>query len=728
MLSLFNRFPFIAQLDNADCGLACLKMVAKHYGTSVPYHAIELGNITTHGISIYNLTELAKKIGFESFYGKLEYQKITADIVTPTIAFLNDNHFVVVYKITEDRIWIADPAIGLQILKKEDFFQRCYRTDIEKDEVFFIFLAPTESIYQGKKGKSTKLSFLFKYLRNFRYQVFLLCVGLLLGGIIEIILPYLTKLVIDNSVKGNNIHFIYLIATSQIVLSISKLSVEFIRSWLIIHISSRVSLYIISDFLSKLFKLPLNFFSSKTIGDLSQRVNDNNRIESFITDSLIQSIFSIFSLVILSCLLFYLNSLVFLIFVLGVSIELIWATSLLKKISLIRKKEFQTQAQYQSKLYETLSGAQEIKMNNLEDLKREEWAEMQKKVFTLNIKKLKLNQIYDSYKIITHIYVAIITLICGIAISHGKMSIGEMMAIFFILGQLNAPFTNLINCFLHWQHAKNSLERLEEVNNQKNEEEESNRKISSIPSNSSIEFKNVFFNYIDRSDNQFTLNNININIPAQKTTAIVGVSGSGKTTLLKLLLKFYEPKKGSILISEQNIKDISNNKWRNKCGAVLQDSFIFSDTITYNIALSPNYNTEKLNHALQMANLSDFVDSLPLKHNTKIGQNGWGISQGQRQRILIARVIYKNPDYIFFDEATNSLDAANELVIMKNLQSFFKNKTVVIVAHRLSTVRNADQIIVMDKGKITEINTHESLIKQQGKYFQLIKNQLELGN
>ncbi|HPH99762.1 MAG TPA: peptidase domain-containing ABC transporter [Chitinophagaceae bacterium] len=727
MINLFNRFPFISQLNSSDCGLACLKMVAKYYGTVVPYEAVDIGNITIHGISINNLTQLAQKIGFDSFYGKLSHQRITEGIVLPAIVFLEDNHFAVIYKITKNKVWIADPAVGLQLLKKEDFFKKCYRTELEKDEVFLIFLAPTENIYLGENTKSRKLSFIFKYLKKFKYQIALLFSGLLLGGIIELALPYLSKLIIDYSIKGNNINFIYLIVSSQIVLSISKLSIEFMRSWLIIHISSRVSLYIISDFLYKLFKLPLSFFSSKTMGDLSQRISDNNKIESFILDHLLRSVFSIFSLLILSCLLFSLSPISFLIFSIGSIIELMWAGSLLKKINLLKKKEFQVQAQYQSKVYETLSGVQEIRMNNLENLKLREWGSIHKAIFTVNVKRLRLDQVYDSYKIVTHIYVALITLTCGLALSHGKMSAGEMIAIFFILGQINAPFMGIVNLFLHWQNAKTSLERLEEVSKYRNEET-SDKKTNIISSSSSIEFKNVFFNYIDRSDSQFILNDINITIPARKTTAIVGVSGSGKTTLLKLLLKFYEPKDGSILIGGQNIEQLSNNKWRDMCGAVLQDSFIFSDTIAYNITFSTDYDIKRLNYTLKMANLYEFVNSLPLKYNTKIGHNGWGLSQGQKQRILIARVIYKNPDYILFDEATNSLDANNELIIMNNLQNFFKNKTVVIVAHRLSTVKNADQIIVIDKGRVTEIDSHESLIKQQGKYFQLIKNQLELGN
>jgi ATP-binding cassette subfamily B protein len=727
-----NKFPFINQLDSNDCGLACIRMIARYYGKEFSSQDLnECSNLSNQGISLSNLSKSAEKIGFRSLYLLSDFDKLVKEIPLPAIAHWNQNHYVVVYKIKKDLVYVADPAFGLATYKKEEFLKAWADSHSRNMEEGVLLLLETTPEFQnqassGETNRAT-FSFLLRYLRYFKIHLLSLATGLFLSSVMELIFPFFTQVIVDRGIGQQQINFIYLVLIAQVVLFISKTSIDFLRERIFMHISSRISVYIISDFLIKLMKLPLSFFNSRQIGDITQRINDHSRIEKFMTETLLKSIFAILTLVVLSGILIYFKPLVFVIFLSFSLVELTWIFAFLKKIRTLENKSFALLAQDMNKVYELITGMQEIKLNNLEQKKRWEWERIQAALFKINLSKLKLNQTYSSYRIFTYLQQVLIIFVTALAVLHHEMTIGTMMAVIFILGQLNEPISQLINFVLQAQYAKISLQRLSEVHMKENEEDSAGLKILQLPVNKDIQLKHLTFSYTE-SPGQEVLSDINLNIPAGKTTAIVGVSGSGKTTLLKLLLKFYPTEKGGIRVGDHNLDFYNTAFWRSCCGTVLQDSFLFSDTIAGNIALSDQMDVQRLRHAAETARVHDFIVSLPMGYHTRIGQDGQGISQGQRQRLLIARVVYKNPDYLFFDEATNALDAENELIIMGNLQKFCRNKTVVIVAHRLSTVKHADQIVVMDKGRIVEQGSHEQLTSGRGKYYTLIKNQLELGN
>lgn len=719
-----NYFPFIKQFDSQDCGLACLKMISKYYGVNVSNSnpILAESNLLKQGITISDLSHTSEKLGYKPLVVKLDFESTLENAPLPAIFFWNQNHFVVVYKITSEKVYVADPAFGKTVYSKKDFIKGWTQ---QKEDGIILLLEPTEILFENNSTqKRTKgsLEYVTQYLKKHKTQLFLIALTLLISSCIELIFPFFTQKILDKGVALKKVSFIYLILIAQVVVFISRVGLEFYRSWLFIHISSRISLSIISDFLIKLMQLPLKFFNSKNIGDLTQRIQDHKRIEEFLSKDLIQTVFSIFSIVIYSFILLYFNVNIFLIVFIGTTIELLWIFRFLKKIKVLDQKTFTLQSKDQNKIYELINSMQEIKLNNLEENKRNEWQKIQTTIYLNNIDKLKTNQQYESYRFISFFQTILVVFVSSMAVMNGTLTIGSMLAIMFILGGINAPISQLINFVLQYQLVKVSFERLNEIHNKPDEENIS--KISTLSEIEDINIQNVNFSY-DNSNS--ILKNISLKIPKAKTTAIVGVSGSGKTTLLKLLLKFYKPQQGNLLLHKTPLEEIENTLWRNKCGVILQDSFIFSDTISYNIALEENANQEKLLNAVKLANIDNFIDKLPLKLNTIIGSEGVGISHGQRQRILIARAIYKNPDYLFFDEATNSLDAKNERIIVENIDNYFKDKTMIVVAHRLSTVKNADQIIVLDNGEIIEKGNHDELIKNKGKYFELIQNQLELG-
>lgn len=717
-----SRFPFIKQFDSQDCGIACLKMIAEFYGIneSVINEIVENTNIQRNGISISELEAASHKIGFSTMTVKLTYEEAENNIVSPSIFFWNQKHFIVVYKITKNRVYVADPAFGKVVYTKTDFLKGWTQG---RNEGIITIVQPTEKLYESKEKnhKPRNYKFLINYLLNHRLFLYLLSFTLLLSSCIELIVPFFTKTIIDKGVANRDINLIYLILIAQVTIFLSKISLEFYRSWLFIHISSRISLSIISDFLRKLMKLPIKFFTTRNLGDLLQRIQDHKRIEEFLSKDLIQSLFSVFSILIFGLILFYFNKTVFLIVFFGTALELIWVFSFLRKVRLIDKKMFALNSIDQNKIYELITSIQDIKLNNIEDLKREEWQKIQTNIYYNNIDKLKINQRYESYRFISFFQNILVIFVSAMAIINNTMTIGTMLSIMYIIGGMNGPISSLITFVMQFELVKVSFDRLSEIHNK---EEEISSQILDDKDIDDISLAEVSFSYDNKKN---ILSNINLQIPKGKTTAIVGVSGSGKTTLLKILLKFYNPKSGEIKIGTDSLLDIDNRLWRSKCGVILQDSFIFSDTIAFNIALEKEIDLVKLKRAINLANISEFVNQLALRENTIIGADGISISHGQKQRILIARIIYKNPDYIFFDEATNSLDANNEKIIVKNINDFFKNKTMIVVAHRLSTVKNADQIVVIEAGNIIEKGTHQELISLRGKYHELIHNQLELG-
>ncbi len=725
-----KKFPFVEQLDSNDCGLACIRMISEWYGKKFSSSQLAGGGLLgRQGVSLQNLSKIAEHIGFRTLYLLSDFEKLAISVPLPVIAHWNQNHFVVVYRISKNRIYVADPAFGCTSYSKDEFLKAWSAEEGNTGQGILLLMEPGPDFFSRSESKGENKAtfrFLLSYLRSFKPQIVSLMISLLLGSVMELIFPFFTQAIVDKGIGGRQLNFIYLVLLAQIMLYISKTSIDFLRERIFIHVSSRISVYIISDFLIKLMKLPISFFSSRQLGDITQRIQDHSRIDKFMTETLLKSIFAILTLIILSAVLIHFNPLVYFIFMVGSILQFSWIFAFLKRIRILENKSFSLMALDQNKIYELITGMQEIKLNNLEHKKRWEWERIQASLFKVNLSKLKLNQTYEGYRGFVYLQRVLIIFVTSVAVLRGQLSIGTMMAITFVLGQLNEPVSQLINFILQGQQAKISLQRLGEIHLKSDEEKVEQHKLHQLPNDKSIKLQKISFSYTESSSRK-VLSDISLLIPGGKTTAIVGVSGSGKTTLLKLLLKFYTCAEGDIFAGGQTLEAYDSSFWRSQCGTVLQDSFLFSDTIAGNIALDDEIDLKRLHQAAETANVQDFIASLPLGYHTRIGQDGQGISQGQRQRLLIARAVYKNPEYLFFDEATNALDAENELIIMRNLDTFCKGKTVIVVAHRLSTVRNADQILVLDNGKIAELGNHEQLTRERGKYYNLIRNQLELG-
>nr|WP_199158504.1 peptidase domain-containing ABC transporter [Pedobacter sp. ASV2] len=725
-------FPFYKQPDQMDCGPTCLRMIARHYGKNFSLQRLrEISGINREGVSLLGISEAAEKIGFRTTGIKLSLSQIK-EVEFPMILHWDQNHFVVLYKIKRNKFFVADPAKGLIEYTETEFSKHWLSTTSGgESEGVLLTLSPSPDFYtqDGDKNDGLDFSYLLKYLYRYKQLVIQLFVGLGVGSLLQLILPFLTQSVVDIGINTRNLNFIYIILIAQTMLFIGRMSVDFIRSWILLHISTRINISILTDFLIKLMKLPMGYFDTKMTGDILQRMNDQKRIESFLTGSTLSVIFSMFNLVIFAVVLAYYNINIFIIFVVSSILYSLWVVFFLKRRRELDFKRFDISAKNQSSVVQLISGMQEIKLNNCEQQKRWEWERIQAGLFRFNVKSLALGQYQQAGTFfINEGKNILITFLVAKSVIDGQLTLGAMMAVQYIIGQLNSPIEQMLGFVQQLQDAKISLERLNEIREMDDEEPLDKTFIRELPEDKSINIENLSFTY-PGAGNEPVLSKIDLSIPAGKTTAIVGMSGSGKTTILKLLLRFYEPQKGDIKIGNSYLNQVSFRYWRGLCGVVMQDGFIFSDSIAKNIAVGDEYpNMAKLKHAINVANINDFVESLPLGLNTKIGSEGNGISQGQKQRILIARAVYKDPEYIFFDEATNALDANNEKVIMENLESFFKGRTVVVVAHRLSTVKNADNIIVLDKGAIIEQGTHAELTQSKGEYYQLVKNQLELGS
>lgn len=726
-------FTHYQQHDAMDCGPTCLRMVAKHYGRVFSIQKLrESTQIGKEGVSLLGISEAAESIGFKTLAIKVPFIQLDKDAPLPYIVHWKQNHFVVVYQIKKNQVYVADPALGLIKYTYAEFESQWATTIVEGQKTgIALLLEPTQRFYQDtdEQTKGINLSMLSAYLFKYKRLILQLFLGLFIGSILQLILPFLTQSVVDTGIQTRNLHFIYLVLAAQLMLFIGRMSVEFIRSWILLHISTRINLSILSDFLGKLLRLPVSFFESKKTGDILQRIGDHQRIESFLTGTSLNVLFSMFNLIIFSVVLAYYNITIFGVFLISSVIYSVWIVFFLRYRRKLDNKRFALASQNQSSLIQLVQSVPELKLNNAEIKKRWEWENLQVKNFHLSVKGLALQQYQQTgAMLINEGKNIVISFLAATAVVNGQMTLGAMMALQYIIGQLNSPVEQLIQFMQHYQDAQISLERLNEIHEIDDEETTQKPLLHILPENQDIQLKNLTFTYTG-AGNEPVLKNVNLTIPQGKITAIVGTSGSGKTTLLKMLLKFYKPQSGEIRLGNVSLENISHRLWRSKCGTVMQEGVVFSDTIAENIAFSDEFpDTKKLLHAVKVANIQSFIEELPLSYNTKIGAEGSGISQGQKQRLLIARAVYKNPDFIFFDEATNALDANNESVIMANLEEFFKNRTVIVVAHRLSTVKNAHQIVVMEKGEIVEIGSHAELTQRHGKYFELVKNQLELGS
>lgn len=725
-------FPFYKQLDAMDCGPSCLRMVARYYGKHFTLQTLrEKSYLNKEGVSMLGISKAAEDIGMQTMGVSLTWERLRSEAPLPVIVHWKQNHFVVVYKIKRDRVYVADPAFGRTVYTREEFLKGWISTRKDgeaKGSVLLLQPTPDFQNLDGEPVKKSGFSYLFRYLSPYRRYVTHLILGLILGSLIQFILPFLFQSMVDFGITNQDLKFIYLVLIFQLVLILSQLGIDFIRRWILLHVSTRINISLISDFLVKLMKLPVGFFDTKLTGDILQRIGDHRRIETFLTTSSLTILFSMVNLLVFAVILAIYSLKILLIFLAGALLYFTWIALFMRKRRSLDHKYFGKMAENQSKLIQIIHGIREIKLNNAERTKQWEWKDIQASLFRVNVKTLSLNQYQEAGGVfINETKNILINVTAAIAVVNGNLTLGTLLAISYILGQLNGPIEQMITFFHRAQDAKISLERLAEIHESEDEFQRETG-VTVLPSIDRVTVNSLAFSY-PGALNRMVLEEISMTLRKDTVTAIVGVSGSGKTTLIKLLLGFYPPVSGEIRAGDMNIQMMSPDLWREQCGVVMQDGFIFSDTIAKNIALGEqDINPDQLLYAARMACIDDFIDTLPLGFNTKIGQEGLTLSGGEEQRILIARAIYKNPAFLFLDEGTSALDANNERRIMENLQMVFKGKTVVIVAHRLSTVKNADQIIVLDGGRIVEEGKHNTLIARKGHYFELVRNQLELGN
>lgn len=728
------RFPFYKQLDSMDCGPTCLRMVAKYYGRNYSLQQLRsMADIGREGVSLLGIARSAEQIGFRTLSAKISFDVLKSEqIPLPAIVHWRQNHFAVVYKIKRGRVFVADPAKGRLTYSRAEFLTGWASEVTDRQQMGIVLLLEDTPGFTddavGSLPAPYNLRRVLQYLLQYKLLLVQLFVGLLIGSLLQLVLPFLTQSIVDVGIQTANLGFISLILLAQLALSVGRASVDFLRGWILLFLSTRVNISILSDFLSKLMRLPIGYFDTKVVGDIMQRIGDHNRIESFLTTNALSTLFSLVNLVIFAVVLGVYNPLILLVFG-GFSILYVgWIVLFMHQRRQLDFQRFEAQAQESSLTIQLIQGMQDIKLANAEVPKRWEWERLQARLFKLKTKTLSINQVQQAgAHLLNEGKNILITFMAARAVVAGNLTLGGMLAIQYIIGQLNGPVEQFVLFVQSLQEARISLERLNEIHQLPDELSDQNNQLSGVGSDHDLTLRDVSFRYAGTGD-ELVLRDLSLRLPAGKVTAIVGTSGSGKTTLLKLLLKFYEPSSGEIRSGLVSISGINPHHWRSQCGVVMQDGFVFSDTIARNIAVGQEHiDFARLRYAVRVANIEDFISSLPLGYNTKIGAEGNGLSQGQKQRLLIARAVYKDPAMLFFDEATNALDANNESVIVRNLEEFFHDRTVVIVAHRLSTVKNADHIVVLDRGQVVEQGTHADLIKAAGSYYELVRNQLELG-
>jgi ATP-binding cassette, subfamily B, bacterial len=730
-------FPSYLQLDEMDCGPTCLRIIAKYYGKSVSLAYLrKYSYITRTGVSLLGLSQASEAIGFRSLSMTASFELLKKEVPLPCIAHWRQRHFIVIYRISDQYVYVADPAFGLLKYPPEKFLEGWLYNHPKDGDGVLLLLETTPafsetSLLDDTEGKHN-FGFLGNYLRPYKKFGWQLFFGLIASSLIQFILPFLTQSIVDYGINTRNLQFIYIILLGQLMLFFSQTVIGILRTWIIVHAGSRINMSILSDFLLKLMKLPMSFFDSRSTADLMQRIDDTRRVENFLSSVTLNAVFSFFTLIIFGTILAYYNLKIFLIFLIATLLYIGWILLFSKKRELLDFKRYDEARENKSSIMQLINGIAEIKLNNSERRRRWEWEAIQTRLFKISLKSVTYSQLQVTGSLfINELKNIIILVIAANEVIQGKITLGVMLAIQYILGQLNAPISDFITLFQNTQDARLSLARLAEIHSQKNPENE----LYLQPELIKVAAPSIFINDLSHQyggpQSRFVLRNINMEIPCGKVTAIVGTSGSGKTSLLKLLLKLYEPTLGNIRIGDNQLHDLDANFWRNECGVVMQNGFIFGDTMARNITESSvdgSIDQIRLKHATEIANLSNLISKLPMQYQTNLGAEGISLSGGEMQRVLIARAIYKNPPYLFFDEATSSLDANNEKEIMDKLYDLYKGRTVLVIAHRLSTVKKADQIIVLQEGEVIESGQHDELVLLKGKYFELVKNQLELGN
>ncbi len=728
-----SKFTFYKQPDIMDCGPTCLRMIAKFHGRSISLEKIRrLSETTREGASLQGLSYAAEHIGFRTLGAKVNLLDLKKNAPLPCICYWNEKHFVVVHEIKNNKVYVADPGRGKLVFTEQEFLDNWIgkHSDETTEEGIVLLFEPSPVLGEIEEDESSNqqkgFGFLFGYLKRYRRSLIQICFGLFATSLLQLIFPFLTQSVVDIGIQNKDVKFLYLILFGQLFVFIGRTVVEIIRGWVLLHLSTRINISLVSDFLIKLMRLPISFFDTKMTGDIVQRINDHKRIENLLTNQSLNVLFSVFNFIVFSVVLIIYSVPVFLIFLIGTTLYFIWIQFFLKKRKDLDHKRFFQDSEERSKLIELVQGMQEIKLNNAERNKRWGWERVQVRLFKLQMKSLRLEQLQSNGAMfINELKNILVSFYVAKLVIDGQLTLGMMLSVSYIIGQLNSPISQFMVFVYSFQDAKISLERLNEIHGKDDEENQDSNRLNELPEDKDIIVENLSFRYVGSEKN--VLEDLNFTIYSNQLTAIVGASGSGKTTLMKLLLRFYEPQSGKIKVGSTDLESFTQRIWREHCGTVMQEGYIFNDSIANNIALGEErIDKERLKRASQIANIDEFITQLPLSYNTKIGNEGVGISGGQKQRLLIARAVYKNPSFLFFDEATSSLDSRNEKIIMENLDLFFKGRTAVVIAHRLSTVKNADQIIVLDNGRIAEKGTHKELLTQKGLYHSLVHNQLEL--
>lgn len=726
-------FKLVRQHDSMQCGVACLAMICRFYGREIPVGSLtDLCGTTVEGVSLKGICDTAGSLGLETLPVRATRDRLTQETV-PCILHWNQNHFVVLYGISKSgRYHVADPGKGKRTYTTTEFESHWTTTSPDgKEGGIALFLRPTASFYDSRRepeGEPRSIRFIFRYLYKYKKHFALIVFGLLIGCLLQLVMPFLTQATVDIGIRHRDVGFIWLVLLGELMIVLGRTATDFVRRWLLLHISMRINISLVSDFFIKLLRLPMSFFDTRLMGDLLQRIGDHSRVQSFLTGQVLGMAFTFMSFIVFGVVLLVYNPMIFGIYALASVCYAAWIASFLRRRKVLDYELFEQQAINQNRTYQFITAMQEIKLQDCEGRRRQEWEDTQADLFILQMRLQRLQQTQEAGSIlINEVKNIVITVMAATAVISGEMTLGAMLAVQYIIGQLNSPVEQLMSFIYSLQDVKISLERINEIHG-RGDEKSSGTLVRDFSRGQGIVLSNVDFKY-DRHALRHTLSDVSFDIPEGRITAIVGASGSGKTTLIKLMLGYYPVLSGSISIAGRNIEDYDLKWWRRQCGVVMQDGFIFSESIARNIAVGDGeIDYGRLERAARIANVHDYVTKLPMGYDTKIGRDGIGLSQGQKQRILIARAVYKNPDFIFLDEATNSLDAKNERAIVENLDEFYKGRTVVVVAHRLSTVRNADQIIVLDGGKVVETGNHESLIEKRGVYYNLVKNQLELGN
>ena len=738
-------FPSYLQPDSMDCGPACLRIISKFYGKN--YSMLTLRDrcyMSREGVSLLDLSDAAESLGFRTTGISTTWEVFRDEVPLPCIVYWNSKHYVVVYKIRKRRgkwwVYVSDPAVGLLKYDEEKFLRGWLKTQVYDDETdesragkqgVILLLEPTPRFYEspGEENTQLKFSYLLQYLKPYKSYFVQLVLAMLVASGLNLILPFLTQSIVDVGIGTGNLNFVVMILIAQVALTLGQFANNLIRQWLSLHMTTRISISYISDFLCKLMRLPIAYFDAKKSGDILQRIGDYGRVQSFLTGTLLSMAVAILTFIVYTCVMAGYSATILLVFLGGSILYALWVLLFMKYRRKLDYMRFQESSENQSTMIQLIGGMQDIKLNSCERQKRWEWERIQARLFKISIKSLTLGQTQEVGALfISQTKNIIVSFLAVSAVIKGDMTLGMMMAMQYILGQLNGPLSQFISFMQATQDAKISLERLGEIYDRPDEEPDDEPRIRTIPDSAPLEFRDVVFHY-EGPNSERALDGVSLTIPVRKVTAIVGASGSGKTTMLKLLLGFYRPTQGEVLLAGRPLGQYSESCWRRDCGVVMQEATIFADTIARNIGVVDEQpDMERVRRAARMANIDEWIESLPMRYDTKIGLDGHGLSTGQRQRLFIARAAYKDAKYLFLDEATNSLDAANERSIMEKLQSFFEGRTVVVVAHRLSTVMNADNIVVLDRGRIVEQGTHKELTARRGHYYNLVRNQLELGN